>query len=46
MTQTQWLIVIIIGVLLSLVVRAVFELLRSRREKPAYLAVAGSMGLN
>jgi hypothetical protein len=40
------LIVGIIGVLLSLVVRAVFEIVRSRREKPAYLAAAGSMGLN
>lgn len=46
MTQTQWLIVIIIGVLLSLVVRAVFEIVKSRREKPAYLAAAKSMGLH
>jgi hypothetical protein len=46
MTQTQWLIIIIIGVLLSLVVRAVIELVRSRREKPACLAAAGSMGLH
>lgn len=46
MTQTQWLIIIISGVFLSLVVRAVFELVKSRREKPAYRAAAGSMGLH
>jgi hypothetical protein len=43
MTQTQWLIIIVCGVVLSLITGIVRDWFRSRREKPAYLAVAGSM---
>lgn len=44
MTQTQWLIIIISAVVLSVIVRIVFDLIKSRREKPAYRALADSLG--
>lgn len=45
MTQTQWLIIIVCGVVLSLIASIVRDWLKSRREKPIYLAVAGSLNL-
>jgi hypothetical protein len=43
MTQTQWLIIIVCGVVLSLIAIIVRDWLRSRREKPVYRAVADSL---
>lgn len=43
MTQTQWLIIIICGVVLSLIVRIILEVIKSRREKPVYRALADSL---
>ena len=43
MTQTQWLIIIICGVVLSLIVRIIREVIKSRREKPVYRALADSL---
>ena len=43
MTQTQWLIIIVCGVVLSLIASIVRDWLRSRREKPVYRAVADSL---
>lgn len=43
MTQTQWLIIIVCGVVLWLFVGILRDWFRSRREKPVYLAVADSL---
>lgn len=45
MTQTQWVIIITSAVVLSAVFRIILDLIKSRREKPAYLAVAESLNL-
>ena len=44
MTQTQWLIIIVCGVVLSVIASIVRDWLRSRREKPVYWAVADALG--
>ena len=43
MTQTQWLIIIICAVVLSLIVKSILDLIKSRREKPVYRALADSL---
>jgi hypothetical protein len=43
MTQTQWLIIIVCGVVLWLIFSIVRDWLKSRREKPIYCAAAGSL---
>jgi hypothetical protein len=43
MTQTQWLIIIVCGVVLSLIASIVRDWFKSRREKPVYRAIADSL---
>jgi hypothetical protein len=43
MTQTQWLIILICGVVLWSIVIAIRDWLKSRRERPIYQAVADSL---
>lgn len=43
MSQTQWLIIIICGIVLSLIVSVIRDWLKSRREMPVYRAVADSL---
>ena len=46
MTQTQWVILIVSGVVLSVIVGVIRDVLTERREKPLYEAFAAALGLS